>query len=64
LGVVRVAPTHCSGNLARAVFRDIFGTNYVDAGGGLTLTLPSRGMAVVSGMRRMKIRPGGPQQLP
>jgi len=39
LGVVKVAPTHCSGDLARAVFRDVFGANYVEAGVGLVLTL-------------------------
>lgn len=39
LGVVRVAPTHCSGDLARAVFREVFGANYIDAGVGLVLTL-------------------------
>jgi 7,8-dihydropterin-6-yl-methyl-4-(beta-D-ribofuranosyl)aminobenzene 5'-phosphate synthase len=39
LGVVRIAPTHCSGDLARAVFRDVFGTNYIQAGVGLVLEL-------------------------
>ncbi len=38
LGVVRIAPTHCSGDLARAVFREVFGANYIDAGVGLALT--------------------------
>lgn len=39
LGVEKVAPTHCSGDLARAVFRDVFGTNCVEAGVGLTVAL-------------------------
>jgi 7,8-dihydropterin-6-yl-methyl-4-(beta-D-ribofuranosyl)aminobenzene 5'-phosphate synthase len=39
LGVVRIAPTHCSGDLARAVFRDVFGLNYIEAGVGLVLEL-------------------------
>jgi 7,8-dihydropterin-6-yl-methyl-4-(beta-D-ribofuranosyl)aminobenzene 5'-phosphate synthase len=39
LGVVKVAPTHCSGDVARLVFGDVFGENYVDAGVGLVLTL-------------------------
>jgi len=38
LGVVRIAPTHCSGDLARAVFREVFGANYIDAGVGLVFT--------------------------
>jgi metal-dependent hydrolase (beta-lactamase superfamily II) len=38
LGVAGIAPTHCSGDLARAVFRDVFGANCVNAGAGLVLT--------------------------
>ncbi len=38
LGVVKVAPTHCSGDVARAVFREVFGANYIEAGVGLVLT--------------------------
>lgn len=32
------APTHCCGDLARAVFDDAFATNYVEAGVGPVLT--------------------------
>jgi len=39
LGVQRVAPTHCSGDLARDVFHEVFGTHYVEAGVGLVLEL-------------------------
>ena len=39
LGVQRVAPTHCSGDLTRQVFRQIFGTDYVEAGVGLVLEI-------------------------
>jgi len=39
LGVVKVAPTHCSGDLARSVFREVFGANYIEAGVGLVLEL-------------------------
>lgn len=39
LGVLRVAPTHCSGDLTRAVFADIFGSNYLEAGLGWTIEI-------------------------
>lgn len=39
LGVARVAPTHCSGDLARTVFREVFGGNSIEAGAGLTVSL-------------------------
>jgi len=34
LGVMRAAPTHCSGDLARLAFSDGFGEGYVEAGVG------------------------------
>lgn len=37
LGVERVAPTHCSGELARRRFRDGFGEDYIEAGVGYSL---------------------------
>jgi len=37
LGVRRVAPTHCSGDLTREVFKEIFGLHYIEAGVGLVL---------------------------
>jgi 7,8-dihydropterin-6-yl-methyl-4-(beta-D-ribofuranosyl)aminobenzene 5'-phosphate synthase len=37
LGVQRVAPSHCIGDLARSRFREAYGPNYVDAGVGMTL---------------------------
>jgi 7,8-dihydropterin-6-yl-methyl-4-(beta-D-ribofuranosyl)aminobenzene 5'-phosphate synthase len=32
LGVRRVAPAHCTGNLAFKIFREQFGSNYAYAG--------------------------------
>ncbi len=32
LGVARVAPTHCTGETALAIFRQVYGANYVRAG--------------------------------
>jgi len=32
LGVRRVAPAHCTGNLAFKIFRDVYGENYNYAG--------------------------------
>jgi len=37
LGVERVAPTHCSGELARRRFRDGYGEDYIEAGAGYSL---------------------------
>jgi 7,8-dihydropterin-6-yl-methyl-4-(beta-D-ribofuranosyl)aminobenzene 5'-phosphate synthase len=37
LGVERVAPTHCSGELARRRFRDGYGEDYIEAGVGYSL---------------------------
>lgn len=34
LGVHRVAPTHCTGETAMAIFREQYGANYVRAGLG------------------------------
>jgi metal-dependent hydrolase (beta-lactamase superfamily II) len=42
LGVVRLATAHCSGDLARAMSRKIFGTNWIEAGAELVLTLQAR----------------------
>lgn len=39
LGVRRVAPTHCSGDLARRLFAEAYGDDYVEAGVGLRLQL-------------------------
>jgi 7,8-dihydropterin-6-yl-methyl-4-(beta-D-ribofuranosyl)aminobenzene 5'-phosphate synthase len=33
----RVSATHCTGGAAEAVFRDVFGENYVDAGAGAVI---------------------------
>jgi 7,8-dihydropterin-6-yl-methyl-4-(beta-D-ribofuranosyl)aminobenzene 5'-phosphate synthase len=38
LGVQQVAPTHCSGNLARLLFAAAYGEDYIDAGAGLVIT--------------------------
>jgi 7,8-dihydropterin-6-yl-methyl-4-(beta-D-ribofuranosyl)aminobenzene 5'-phosphate synthase len=37
LGVQRVAPSHCTGDLARSRFRKAYGQNYVDGGAGMVL---------------------------
>jgi 7,8-dihydropterin-6-yl-methyl-4-(beta-D-ribofuranosyl)aminobenzene 5'-phosphate synthase len=37
LGVKRVAPSHCTGDLARDRFRAAYGSDYVDGGAGLVL---------------------------
>lgn len=37
LGVINVAPTHCSGEKARLIFKEIFGKNYIPAGLGITI---------------------------
>jgi 7,8-dihydropterin-6-yl-methyl-4-(beta-D-ribofuranosyl)aminobenzene 5'-phosphate synthase len=34
LGVERVAPTHCSGDLSRAAFAESYGDNFILAGVG------------------------------
>lgn len=38
LGVQQVAPTHCSGDLARKLFADAYGEDYIEAGAGLVIT--------------------------
>jgi len=37
LGVRKVAPTHCSGDTARRLFKESFGADYIEAGVGKTL---------------------------
>ena len=39
LNVTKVAPCHCSGDLARGVFKDSFNANYVKAGVGKSLEI-------------------------
>ncbi|UCD49282.1 MAG: MBL fold metallo-hydrolase [Phycisphaerales bacterium] len=39
LGVRYVAPTHCSGDKARALFRQHFGAHYLEVGVGKTISL-------------------------
>jgi len=39
LNVTKVAPCHCSGDLARYIFKKSFGTNYIDAGVGRNLMI-------------------------
>jgi len=38
-GIRYVAPTHCSGDKARQLFRQSYGAGYVEAGAGKTITL-------------------------
>jgi 7,8-dihydropterin-6-yl-methyl-4-(beta-D-ribofuranosyl)aminobenzene 5'-phosphate synthase len=40
LGVTRVSATHCTGEAAIAVFREVFGEGFVSAGSGAVITLP------------------------
>jgi 7,8-dihydropterin-6-yl-methyl-4-(beta-D-ribofuranosyl)aminobenzene 5'-phosphate synthase len=37
LGVVKIAPCHCTGDTARGLFEEAFGEDYVESGVGLTL---------------------------
>ena len=39
LGVEQITPTHCTGEDAMAVFRDIFGSDYLEAGAGQVFRL-------------------------
>jgi 7,8-dihydropterin-6-yl-methyl-4-(beta-D-ribofuranosyl)aminobenzene 5'-phosphate synthase len=39
LGVSNVAPCHCSGDLARHIFKDSFGRRYIDAGAGTIIRI-------------------------
>jgi 7,8-dihydropterin-6-yl-methyl-4-(beta-D-ribofuranosyl)aminobenzene 5'-phosphate synthase len=39
LGVRYVAPTHCSGDKARALFAKHFGAHYLEVGVGTTISL-------------------------
>jgi 7,8-dihydropterin-6-yl-methyl-4-(beta-D-ribofuranosyl)aminobenzene 5'-phosphate synthase len=40
LKVERIAPCHCSGDLARGLFRHYYGKNYIECGVGLELEIP------------------------
>jgi 7,8-dihydropterin-6-yl-methyl-4-(beta-D-ribofuranosyl)aminobenzene 5'-phosphate synthase len=40
LGVIKVAPCHCSGDEARKLFREEYEENYIDSGAGKIITLP------------------------
>jgi 7,8-dihydropterin-6-yl-methyl-4-(beta-D-ribofuranosyl)aminobenzene 5'-phosphate synthase len=42
LGVEKVAPCHCSGDLARRIFRDYFKQDYVEAGVGRIIKIESQ----------------------
>jgi 7,8-dihydropterin-6-yl-methyl-4-(beta-D-ribofuranosyl)aminobenzene 5'-phosphate synthase len=39
LGVERMAPCHCSGEVARKIFKDYFGENYFDSGVGKRIAI-------------------------
>ncbi len=39
-GVLKAAPCHCSGNLARKIFKDIYGKDFIPVGVGSGLELP------------------------
>lgn len=39
MGVRTVAPTHCTGNMAREKFKNAFKNNYIEAGAGKTVTI-------------------------
>jgi 7,8-dihydropterin-6-yl-methyl-4-(beta-D-ribofuranosyl)aminobenzene 5'-phosphate synthase len=40
LGVIKVAPCHCSGDTTRKLFREEYGEDYIDSGAGKIITLP------------------------
>ena len=40
LGAANVSATHCTGEAAMHVFRDVFGRRYVSAGVGAVIDLP------------------------
>jgi 7,8-dihydropterin-6-yl-methyl-4-(beta-D-ribofuranosyl)aminobenzene 5'-phosphate synthase len=40
LGVINVAPCHCSGEETQKLFREEYGENYIDSGAGKIITLP------------------------
>jgi 7,8-dihydropterin-6-yl-methyl-4-(beta-D-ribofuranosyl)aminobenzene 5'-phosphate synthase len=37
LGVRRIAPSHCTGDIARRRLREVYGPDYIDAGAGMVL---------------------------
>ena len=39
LGVEKIAPCHCSGDLARSMFKEAFGNNYIEAGVGAVIEI-------------------------
>ena len=39
IGVVKAAPSHCSGDLARKLFKEQFVSNYIDSGAGKRIIL-------------------------
>ncbi len=39
LGVEKIAPCHCSGDLARSMFKEVFGDNYIEEGVGATIEI-------------------------
>ena len=45
LGAQRVAPCHCTGDLARRMFADAFGADFIPAGVGRVITIGSGGGA-------------------
>jgi hypothetical protein len=52
LGVSNVAPCHCSGDLARRIFKDSFGAGYIDAGAGAIIRIePSSAYCRASNLR-------------
>jgi len=46
LGVTNVAPCHCSGDIARRIFKDSFGDGYVDAGAGTIIRIEPKPASV------------------
>jgi 7,8-dihydropterin-6-yl-methyl-4-(beta-D-ribofuranosyl)aminobenzene 5'-phosphate synthase len=40
LGVRKVAPSHCTGEQARDIFRNTWGNNFIEGGVGATIELP------------------------
>ncbi len=40
MGVARAAPSHCSGDGARQLFKEQYGDDYIDSGAGKVISLP------------------------
>lgn len=44
LGVEKVAPSHCTGDLARSQFRNAYGENFIEGGAGMVVSFAARNL--------------------